>query len=110
MCVALVDISTASHQPVSNVQVLEIVNRFGQFSLQDLADSNMAVVLDTWLDILQRQLAPMVALDDDLFSQSQLIPVADKQQWVPANVWFGLKVLLGLLEVSWVDGPCKHVC
>lgn len=87
--------------------MLELVNKFGQFNLQDLADSNMTVVLDTWLDILQQQLAIMADLDEDLFSQSQLIPAAEKQQWLPVNVWFGLKVLLGLMEVRKTDETCK---
>lgn len=82
------------------LQVLELVNRAGQFSLQDLADSNMSAVLDTWLDTFQHQLAPAAADDEDVVNQSQLIPAADRQPWAASHVWLGLKVLLGLMQVS----------
>lgn len=88
--------------------MLEITHRVGHFNLQDLADSNMAVVLDTWLDTLQWQALAM-AQDHDLMSQSQFIPRSDRQPWAAVNVWFGLKVLLGLMQVSCsaVDTLCK---
>jgi hypothetical protein len=78
------------------LQVLEVVKQLGPFSPAELQDSNLGEVLDSWREILQLQGEGVQVV----LQPWQLLGAGQRQPWPAVSVWYGLKVLLGLLEVS----------
>lgn len=86
----------------------------GHFEPEELQlNSQLADLLGAWMDVLHQQQQQQQD-QDQAFSHgallalrpSQLIPPQQRQLWPAANVWSGLKVVLGLLEVR----ACTRGC
>jgi hypothetical protein len=74
-----------------------VVNRLGPFSPAELHASRLDDVLESWLDTLQQQQQDEAG--EGPLQQWQLVGPGQRQAWPAVSVWYGLKVLLGLLEV-----------
>jgi hypothetical protein len=91
------------------LQALEVVKQLGPFShVEQLQDSSLGEVMDSWLDTLQQhQQQQQGGADVVPLPQWQLVGPGQRQAWPAGSVWYGLKVLLGLLEVrKAVVGRC----
>jgi hypothetical protein len=87
------------------------VKRLGPFShAEQLQDSSLGEVLDSWVDTLQQQQQQQGGADVVPLPQWQLVAPGQRQPWPAGSVWYGLKVLLGLLEVGdTVSGVCGFI-